>query len=663
MQKQLYKALIFGLFFVSGLTFAEWYSVSIDSQQGAKSSVQVLASSYYSTVLKFNLEGFELNPIIIDGKEYSQIILPDYTDTQDRGYPQLPKVTKNVMIPVSTSDIQIKVLSIKQEEMDLGIIAPSKGVIMRNVNPEDVSYTFSSFYNAKGFSVYPKNYLKVSKKFILRNAAGINLMIYPFQYNSVTKLTTVLKEIVVEIKTLHNSKGVTLFNNKPFAQSFVEIYQNRFINFNEITKDIDPSHFVQETGGILIISHLNFLPYMMPFVNWKIQKGWDVEIVDVADIGSSDTEIKQYISNKYFAEGISHVILVGDAEFVPYHVGKSGNAYGNEADPLYTTVDGDDSYPDLFVSRLSVKTIADIQNIVNKIVNYEKNPDPYGDWYSKASGIASNEGYPTDAQRAEILREMLEGYHYTYVDKIYAPYATTKMITDALNEGRGFINYIGHGSKTAWVTGYFDNSDIDSLKNGNMLPFIVSVACVNGDFGSGGDAFAERWLKAGSVTEPKGAVAIYASSTNQSWVPPTIGQKEIVNLLVQEKARTIGGLFMNGVIAVLEDNSSTAKQTFETWHIFGDSSMEVRTQKPSRIYYDIPTVIYPSISSIKVYTNPGVRVTASLKGVILATGVANNKGKALLQWKHSLSPGTKFLLTLTGFNKIPYQRYVRVSRY
>ena len=64
-----------------------------------------------------------------------------------------------------------------------------------------------------------------------------------------------------------------------------------------------------------------------------------------------------------------------------------------------------------------------------------------------------------------------------------------------------------------------------------------------------------------------GAIAVYASSTNQAWVPPTIGQKEIVTLLTEEKATTIGGLFFNGVMAVLDDDSKNTDQTFETWHV------------------------------------------------------------------------------------------------
>lgn len=36
----------------------------------------------------------------------------------------------------------------------------------------------------------------------------------------------------------------------------------------------------------------------------------------------------------------------------------------------------------------------------------------------------------------------------------------------------------------------------------------------------------------------------------------------------------------NGSIAVLEDGDSTAKQTFETWHIFGDPTIRLQTSEP-----------------------------------------------------------------------------------
>ena len=59
-----------------------------------------------------------------------------------------------------------------------------------------------------------------------------------------------------------------------------------------------------------------------------------------------------------------------------------------------------------------------------------------------------------------------------------------------------------------------------------MLPFIFSVACVNGAYHSG-ECFAEAWLK----KENGGAVLTLMSTINQSWVPPMRGQDYFNDLL------------------------------------------------------------------------------------------------------------------------------------
>ncbi len=57
----------------------------------------------------------------------------------------------------------------------------------------------------------------------------------------------------------------------------------------------------------------------------------------------------------------------------------------------------------------------------NKFIRYERDPDAAGDWYSIGAGLASDEGTPTDYERAEWLRQDMLGYNYTQVHEIYQP--------------------------------------------------------------------------------------------------------------------------------------------------------------------------------------------------------------------------------------------------
>ena len=48
-----------------------------------------------------------------------------------------------------------------------------------------------------------------------------------------------------------------------------------------------------------------------PFIEWKTHKGIPTELVDVASIGDVD-DMSQFISDKYYEDGIAYVLLVGD---------------------------------------------------------------------------------------------------------------------------------------------------------------------------------------------------------------------------------------------------------------------------------------------------------------------------------------------------------------
>ncbi len=647
-----------GLFVIPSLQ-AKWESISSKSATTIELNIDKMNSE--ETMIHYSVPGFNIEKQEIEGKDFFTISIPGISQTDQKGLPALPRLSKNIMIPVEGMP-SYEVVKLTKKTFKVGEVTPSKGPLMRNVMPSSVPFTFGALYSSGG--VFPAQNFKMGDTFFMRRVRGVTVDFYPITYDASTEEITVVTDLLVKVKT-ENNKGAGYFkSNIKTNDSFMRIYRNHFANYDHLNyqlRDIQPEHFVAESNKMLIISASQFMSGMAPFVAWKKQKGLEVKMVSVDEVGTTYQEIKTYIQNEFDTNGLSFVLLVGDAEHVTYHKGTSGNAYGNEADPMYGLTVGNDSYPDLFVSRFSVKNDDDLANIVTRVINYEKNPDPNGDWYSKASGIASNEGTPTDYERAEMLRNMLMGWHYTKVDKFYDPGVSPSEVTSAINKGRGFINYIGHGSKTAWVTSGVNNGHIDALKNGDKLPFIVSVACVNGEFGAGSDSFAERWLKAGSADNPKGAIAVYASSTNQSWVPPTVGQKEISNLLTKEKVNTIGGLFFNGVVAVLEDNSGTAKQTFETWHIFGDASLQVRTKKPTSITAEMPGSFFIGSSTAQFKVGEkGIAVGVVQGDQLLGSATSGDDGIINLTFKKALKDPGQALVTFTGFNKVPHIKTVPI---
>ncbi len=151
----------------------------------------------------------------------------------------------------------------------------------------------------------------------------------------------------------------------------------------------------------------------------------------------------------------------------------------------------------------------------------------------------------------------------------------------ALNDGRSLGLYIGHGSKSSWSTSGFGVSDIPNLTNADTHPIIWSVACVNGDFVGGSDCFAEACLK----KDGAGAVSFEGATTNESWVPPCIAQRGIVDSLRLETAFTTGGQHMAGKQAVMDlygdSISSEGNKWVEQSTLFGSCTTWMRTMPAS----------------------------------------------------------------------------------
>jgi hypothetical protein len=137
------------------------------------------------------------------------------------------------------------------------------------------------------------------------------------------------------------------------------------------------------------------------------------------------------------------------------------------------------------------------------------------------------------------------------------------------------------------------------------LPFVFSVACVNGNF-TGSTCFAESWLRAtnGSTNNPTGAIGFYGSSINQSWDPPIQVQDEFNNLLINEDYITFGALCYNASCSMIDDYGVSGETMFLTWHIFGDPSIEVIPNNNSCTTTNISGII----STNNMYTDCKIEV-------------------------------------------------------
>ena len=567
--------LILGILFIHSLTWGQELSTYTDNY------VKILSISAEGITLEVNINDFDKVSEMIEGKEYNIISLQHESFIMEKGFPELPKIVRDISIPL-TSDIKGKVINSEYEDIKLPII-PSKGIFLRKINPKDVPYTFDGIYSEDNF--FPAQNFEFGEPYIMRNVRGSTLSIYPFAYNPVTQILRVYKKLVIEISFEGtNDKNTLPYSSEKRNQYFESIYRNHFINYSSVGI---PKSGVSDDGKMLIITYDNFYNDILHYATHKNSVGIPTQVVKMSTVGSTSTHIYNYIKNSYNNDNsLTFVLLVGDHAQVPSMI---INFAGS--DPSYSLIVGNDTYPDVIIGRFSAETNEQLATMITRSIDYDNNTNrAEQSWFHKGIGIASAEHGPEDNDEYDYehirnIRSLLLNYHYTSVDEFYDgsqggedapgnPYA--EMVIASVNNGASIINYTGHGYYDRWVTSNCVNVHLDSLTNDNKLPFIFSVACQNGNF-TEYTCFAETWLRAtnSSSGNPTGAIAFYGSSQDQLWRAPMKAQDQFNLLLTTNSNVTFGALCYNAAIAMMSSYGYDGVREFRFWHIFGDPSLIV----------------------------------------------------------------------------------------
>ncbi|UCH92954.1 MAG: FG-GAP repeat protein, partial [Candidatus Aminicenantes bacterium] len=530
------------------------------------------------TVLQFEITSYDFQEVQTPNGIEARLVAPNTSEILEKGAPALRKLSAAVIVP-DKMEMQVNVLNSTFVEIENVALAPSKGNLLRTVNPDDVPYEYGREYQTNAF--YPANLVDLTEPYITRDYRGQAVIAYPFRYNPVTKVLRVYTRLKVKVFPTGN-RGKNTLERRPhqkITREFKNVYARHYLNYKQVAESqasVQYTPLPDDIGNMLIICYNGFMSEMNAFVSWKQNIGYTVNLVDYSTIGSS-AALKTYVENYYNTNGLTFLLLVGDHAQVP-----TSSTTAGDSDNNYGYIVGSDHYLDIFVGRFSAETSAHVTTQVDRTIHYERDVLPSAGFFSHATGMGSSEGPghngEYDYQHINLILSDLTGYGYT-TDTNHQSGGSTSNLANLINNGTGTMFYCGHGSTTCWTCGWtFCNSNVDVLVNENELPFIFSVACVVGNF-KNTTCFCESWLRATNNGNPTGAVAHAGSTINQSWVPPMDAQDEFADLMVSVSGpkRTFGGVFVNGLFKMIDINGASGESMADTWTCFGDPSVQLRT--------------------------------------------------------------------------------------
>ncbi|HLP60721.1 MAG TPA: C25 family peptidase propeptide domain-containing protein, partial [Candidatus Deferrimicrobium sp.] len=420
----------FVLFFVCfGLAFAVF---------GANKS-KLISNSANDTVVTFTLDSYDFERVQTPQGEAVIVKAPHAGRIMEAGAPDLAKFSTAVIIP-DRGKMGIEVIDGQYTELENISIAPSKGNLLRNQDPNLIPYEYGKEYKKDAF--FPGTLAELNKPYIARDFRGQAALIYPFQYNPVTKTLRVYDTLTVRVYNKGNG-GENEFNrNKPLkmgeiVQEFKSVYSRHFINYDamaqsEVSLQYTPIN--DPVGRMLIVCYSGFMSNMSSFVTYKQSIGYTVDLVDYSTIGSA-AALKTYVANYYNTNGLTYLLLVGDNAQIPVSSTTAGDSDNN-----YGYIVGTDHYQDIFVGRFSAETTAHVDTQVSRTIYYERDLSSSATWFRQATGMASNEGpghnSEYDATHMNNIMSDLSGYGYT-TSTNYQDGGSAANLSNLINAGKG----------------------------------------------------------------------------------------------------------------------------------------------------------------------------------------------------------------------------------
>ncbi len=428
------KSFLLPLVIVMSMPFvmrAEWIPLNNKSASPTMPAVTLISDDNSSTVIKFEISGFDLKDIEADGKNYQLADLLSESYTTKPGNPALSYLAKVLAIP-DQAGVSVEILEMGEKQTFSNInLAPARESWLEG-SPETPYTENADVYNST--SAYPGEYVKFETPSIFRDFRITRVSVFPIQYIPGKKELQVVSSITVRINygagEVTNPKTTA---KKPIAPSFGKLYQEFIFNYESV---LNKDYGGKEKGHELMLCIMpdEYVASFQTYATWKRQSGIDIHITKFSDIGANATDpaiIKNHIADAFhnWAVPPTYVLLVGDDGILPT---TTANGYVSES--YFVEIDGNDYFPELMLGRFTNSSDYGLQVMINKFIKYEKTPYTANTSWFKKGICCSNDQYPSQIQtKREAAAYMRVDGGFTSVDTMMSDPGCTYSNADVVS--------------------------------------------------------------------------------------------------------------------------------------------------------------------------------------------------------------------------------------
>nr|NQU90650.1 PKD domain-containing protein [Bacteroidota bacterium] len=537
----------------------------------------------------------------------------------------------------------------------------------------------------------------------------------------------VYKDIEIEISFTGGTSQVG--DERLRSRWWDQIIRETILNSKSIPEINYNAHIPAATDApdyeYLIISpdDADFLAWADTIKQFRTLQGIFTGIVTTTDIGGNTVSaIETYVDNAYntWAVPPSAILLLGDygtgssgiiSQFFTYPAGYPDFVSDNQ----FADVDGD-NLPDIAFARITANDAAQLEVMITKFLDYERNPPTSADFYDHpitALGWQTERWFQICSEVVGGYLKNVQGKNPVRINAVYSgnpnsdawstatntstvinyfgPYGlgsipatpqelggfsggTATDVINAINSGSYMLQHRDHGMYTGWGEPSFTSTSINSLNNvNNKLPFIFSINCQTGAFHRSTESFAEKFHRHTYNGQNSGALGLIAATevsysfVNDVYVwgmfdnmhpdfMPGYSTTFPVNYVMPAFGNVAGKHFLYQ--SSWPYNTSDKLITYRLFHHHGDAFMTLYTEVPQNLSVSHNSVLQAGQTTYTVTADAGSLIALTVNSVILAT--TDGTGSAVDINIPAQNPGDVMIVTVTKQNYFRYSSAVDV---
>lgn len=510
--------------------------IQFEDNWGQHPLFNLVSESPAGVEIVFSMHEMVSEDQMIDGVPMKTYGVPAVFITEP-GTPNLSGASRFIAVPHG-AQVRVTVLDTRTQTMHNIDVAPSPN-IPSELDTDPLHYVKNpTIYGRNAF--YPLSPVQVSKPRKIRGVDVVIIGVLPFQYNPVTRELLIHKDIRFRVDFVG---GTGRFGEDRLRNRFWEpMLKGHLLNYASLPRiefATRPQNRDNVEYIIIIPDDADFAQWADTIKYWRILQGISCDVFTLTEVGgSSSTAIENFLNNAYATWDPAPVAFLLLSDYPA-----SGDAYGITSpvwnsycvsDNIYADVDGDD-LPDMHHARITAQDYSDLETMINKFLDYERNPYTSAAFYDNplcACGWQDDRWFQlaSEVVRGFLINELGKSPSRQYnlgspasptpggawstrggTTPVVAywnalgyipltnPYNSTwwnngsaSGVNAAINSGAFIVQHRDHGSTSGWGEPDYTTSDLNGLSN-TEYTFVNSTNCLTGKYNISTEVFAERF--------------------------------------------------------------------------------------------------------------------------------------------------------------------------